>query len=192
MIRWSFVALLSQLMLWSTLLTACGDDAVSSVSGSESVGTTFGTATTNDDDGPDVDVDDGPFDDSRGPDDDGPGFFCGDDFCSDDENCETCPDDCGACPECGDGICNGTEECLSCSADCGACFTGCSEALYISEYVEGGADHKAIEIANFTGISSDYERPAHPEVHLRTEDMSPEDAAAQIMAYLEERGILNS
>ena len=51
---------------------------------------------------------------------------------------------------------------------------------------------RAGEIANFTGISSDYERPAHPEVHLRTEDMSPEDAAAQIMAYLEERGILNS
>jgi bifunctional enzyme CysN/CysC len=51
---------------------------------------------------------------------------------------------------------------------------------------------RAGEISNFTGIGSDYERPAHAEVHLHTEDMSPEDAAAQVMAYLEERGILSS
>jgi bifunctional enzyme CysN/CysC len=45
------------------------------------------------------------------------------------------------------------------------------------------------EIANFTGIDSAYEPPEHPEVHLETAAIGPEEAAAQVLAALEERGL---
>ncbi|KAJ3057781.1 Adenylyl-sulfate kinase, partial [Podochytrium sp. JEL0797] len=45
-------------------------------------------------------------------------------------------------------------------------------------------------IKDFTGISSPYEAPAKPEIHIRTDLVSIEDGVRQIVAYLEERGLL--
>ena len=38
------------------------------------------------------------------------------------------------------------------------------------------------ELPNFTGIDAPYEVPEHPEVHIRTPEMSPENAADTIIA----------
>ena len=46
------------------------------------------------------------------------------------------------------------------------------------------------ELSNFTGIDSPYEPPEHPEVHVDTATMAPEDAADAVIAALRERGIL--
>jgi len=46
------------------------------------------------------------------------------------------------------------------------------------------------EIPNFTGISSPYEAPANPEIWLKTNDMSVEEAASMVLAYLKENGYL--
>lgn len=40
-------------------------------------------------------------------------------------------------------------------------------------------------IKEFTGISAPYEAPEKPEIHLKNYDASVEDAAAQIISYLE-------
>lgn len=40
------------------------------------------------------------------------------------------------------------------------------------------------EIANFTGVSSPYEPPTEPDLHLRTDQMSPEEAADAVVALL--------
>jgi bifunctional enzyme CysN/CysC len=46
------------------------------------------------------------------------------------------------------------------------------------------------EITNFTGISSPYEPPENPEIHLDTMTLIPEQAAERIIAALDERGLL--
>ncbi|HEY8537414.1 MAG TPA: sulfate adenylyltransferase subunit CysN [Steroidobacteraceae bacterium] len=46
------------------------------------------------------------------------------------------------------------------------------------------------ELKNFTGIDSPYEPPEHPEIHVRTADVTPEQAAEQILARLNEAGML--
>lgn len=46
------------------------------------------------------------------------------------------------------------------------------------------------EIAQFTGISSPYEPPEHPELTLHTESESVGQGVDRIMAYLRERGYL--
>ena len=46
------------------------------------------------------------------------------------------------------------------------------------------------EIPNFTGISSPYEAPANPEIWLKTNDLSVEEAASKVLAYLKENGYL--
>jgi bifunctional enzyme CysN/CysC len=46
------------------------------------------------------------------------------------------------------------------------------------------------ELKNFTGIDSPYEPPELPEIHLRTTDVTPEQAAEQIVTHLERRGML--
>jgi len=46
------------------------------------------------------------------------------------------------------------------------------------------------EIPNFTGISSPYESPITPEIHVKTEKLSIEESAEQIITYLEEKGYL--
>ncbi len=49
---------------------------------------------------------------------------------------------------------------------------------------------RAGEIKNFTGISSDYERPENAEIIIDGGRTSPEDAADQIIAVLEQRGFI--
>jgi adenylylsulfate kinase len=46
------------------------------------------------------------------------------------------------------------------------------------------------EIKEFTGVSDPYEPPEDPELVLETERQSPEESAQQIIAYLEERGLI--
>ena len=50
---------------------------------------------------------------------------------------------------------------------------------------------RAGEIKNFTGIDSPYEAPEKPEIHLHMEDMSAEEAAAQVIAWLEQHGYIS-
>jgi bifunctional enzyme CysN/CysC len=47
------------------------------------------------------------------------------------------------------------------------------------------------EIKHFTGISSPYEEPENPELHIDTTKLTPEQAAEQIVAALQERGLLH-
>jgi bifunctional enzyme CysN/CysC len=49
---------------------------------------------------------------------------------------------------------------------------------------------KAGEIANFTGISSPYEIPETAEIVVKTANRSPDDCAAEIVAYLRKQGIV--
>jgi bifunctional enzyme CysN/CysC len=46
------------------------------------------------------------------------------------------------------------------------------------------------EIKNFTGIDSPYEAPENPEIRVNTVDLSPEDAADQIIARLRAAGVV--
>lgn len=48
------------------------------------------------------------------------------------------------------------------------------------------------ELKNFTGIDSPYEAPEHPEIHLQTVLVSPEEAAEQIMNTLRDGGMLQA
>ncbi len=48
------------------------------------------------------------------------------------------------------------------------------------------------EIKEFTGVSDPYEPPENPELVLDTEAHSPEESAQQIIAFLEERGLLST
>jgi bifunctional enzyme CysN/CysC len=47
------------------------------------------------------------------------------------------------------------------------------------------------ELKNFTGIDSAYEPPETPDVHLKTSDMSAEEAADAVIAALRERGMIS-
>ena len=49
---------------------------------------------------------------------------------------------------------------------------------------------RAGEIKNFTGIDSPYEAPDRPEICIDTIDLSPDEAADQILSVLIERGIV--
>ncbi len=49
---------------------------------------------------------------------------------------------------------------------------------------------RAGEIKNFTGIDSPYEAPHAPEIHLRMAEMSAEEGAAQVIAWLEQHGYI--
>lgn len=46
------------------------------------------------------------------------------------------------------------------------------------------------EIKNFTGIHSDYEIPKQPELHIQTSQLSADEAADQVVAYLKEKGYI--
>jgi len=50
---------------------------------------------------------------------------------------------------------------------------------------------RAGEIAQFTGIDAPYEAPETPEVTLKTADTPVEESTAQIIAYLEQQGLLS-
>jgi adenylylsulfate kinase len=46
------------------------------------------------------------------------------------------------------------------------------------------------EIKEFTGVSDPYEPPPSPDVHIRTEEESPDESAARVVAELEARGLI--
>ncbi|WP_373033808.1 adenylyl-sulfate kinase [Sulfurovum sp.] len=48
------------------------------------------------------------------------------------------------------------------------------------------------EIANFTGISSPYEAPVKPEIHIVNDKISIEDVTQHIIDYLKDRGYLHA
>ena len=48
------------------------------------------------------------------------------------------------------------------------------------------------EIPNFTGISSPYEAPVSPEIHIINNDKSVEEAAEEVVNYLKNKGYLNA
>jgi adenylylsulfate kinase len=49
---------------------------------------------------------------------------------------------------------------------------------------------RAGEIKEFTGVSAPYEAPNEPELTIRTSQQSVEQSALQILAYLEQRGLV--
>ena len=48
------------------------------------------------------------------------------------------------------------------------------------------------EISNFTGISSPYEAPSKPELHIKTDTQSIEESVEQIIRYLTTKGYLDA
>lgn len=46
------------------------------------------------------------------------------------------------------------------------------------------------EIKEFTGVSDPYEEPENPEVTLNTAEEEPEESAARLITYLEERDLI--
>ena len=50
---------------------------------------------------------------------------------------------------------------------------------------------RAGEIGEFTGISAPYEAPSKPDLHLRTDQMTPEESAQKILEFLREGGKLH-
>ncbi len=51
---------------------------------------------------------------------------------------------------------------------------------------------RAGKISDFTGIDSPYEAPEFPEIHIRNDRLPIEEAAAQVLDYLEKKGYLNA
>lgn len=49
---------------------------------------------------------------------------------------------------------------------------------------------RAGEIKEFTGISAPYEAPENAEIHIRTDQVSVEEAVAQITEYLTSKNLL--
>jgi adenylylsulfate kinase len=49
---------------------------------------------------------------------------------------------------------------------------------------------RAGEIANFTGVTAAYEDPREPELTVDTGAQALESSVAQLLAYLESRGVL--
>jgi len=47
------------------------------------------------------------------------------------------------------------------------------------------------KVKNFTGISSPYEAPVNPEICLRTGELTIDEAAQQVLCYLEQRQIIS-
>lgn len=45
-------------------------------------------------------------------------------------------------------------------------------------------------IKDFTGISAPYEAPEKPEIHIRSDQVSVEDAVVKIVEYLKEQKLL--
>jgi len=58
--------------------------------------------------------------------------------------------------------------------------------------VEMYAKARRGEIKEFTGVSDPYEPPEAPEVHLMTNEETPEESAEKVLASLVERGYLRS
>src|SRR5262249_7335523 len=52
------------------------------------------------------------------------------------------------------------------------------------------AKARAGEIPEFTGVSDPYEPPANPEISIETTGHTPEESAAEVVAWLEAHGLL--
>ena len=48
------------------------------------------------------------------------------------------------------------------------------------------------EIPNFTGISSPYETPVNPEIHIKAGETTLEESVDQVINYLESNNFLNA
>lgn len=46
------------------------------------------------------------------------------------------------------------------------------------------------KIENFTGVNHPYQEPENPDVHIDTEELSPEECADKVIDYLEENDLL--
>jgi adenylylsulfate kinase len=46
-------------------------------------------------------------------------------------------------------------------------------------------------IPEFTGVSAPYEAPENPEIHIRTDQVSVEEAVRQIIQEVESRGLIS-
>lgn len=51
---------------------------------------------------------------------------------------------------------------------------------------------RAGEIKDFTGISAPYEAPENPEIVIKTHENSVEECVAQIVKYLNEKGLIKT
>ena len=71
---------------------------------------------------------------------------------------------------------------IHCAADLGVCEQRDTKGLY--------AKARAGEIKEFTGISSPYEAPEHPELCVNTGEQTLEQGVAQVLAYLQTAGII--
>ncbi|MCL9780411.1 adenylyl-sulfate kinase [Vibrio sp. S4M6] len=50
---------------------------------------------------------------------------------------------------------------------------------------------RAGEISHFTGIDSEYQAPQNPEIHIKTQDLTIEACATEVVEQLLERGLLS-
>ena len=71
---------------------------------------------------------------------------------------------------------------VHCAANLAACETRDTKGLY--------AKARAGVIKEFTGISSPYEEPKQPELRVETGSQSLEDCVGQVIAHLQEQGII--
>ena len=71
---------------------------------------------------------------------------------------------------------------VHCAANRAACETRDTKGLY--------AKARAGVIKEFTGISSPYEEPEQPELRVETGSQSLEDCVDQVIAHLQEQGII--
>jgi adenylylsulfate kinase len=71
---------------------------------------------------------------------------------------------------------------IHCAADLAVCEERDTKGLY--------AKARAGEIKEFTGISSPYEAPEAPELRVETGSQSLEDSVAQVLAYLQQQGVI--
>ena len=71
---------------------------------------------------------------------------------------------------------------VHCAANLAACETRDTKGLY--------AKARAGVIKDFTGISSPYEEPEQPELRVETGSQSLDDCVDQVIAHLQEQGII--
>ena len=71
---------------------------------------------------------------------------------------------------------------VHCAANLAACETRDTKGLY--------AKARAGVIKEFTGISSPYEEPEQPELRVETGSQSLDDCVDQVIAHLQEQGII--
>lgn len=45
-------------------------------------------------------------------------------------------------------------------------------------------------IKGFTGVDDPYEEPANPELRIDTTDLTPEEAAQEVMLYISQKGFI--